>query len=87
MVMLGMCEQKERSNAPWWVAPSSPTMPAWLHKNTTGSFCGQMLAGVLTTLLPARIVLSGFMALNAISALFIIGGNRKHVKAIYNHDQ
>lgn len=55
--------------------------------NTTGSFCGQMLAGVLTTLLPARYVLSGFMVINAVSALLVIGGNRRHIKPIYNHDQ
>ena len=55
--------------------------------NTTGSFCGQLLAGALTTLLPARYVLSGFMLVNAVSAILIIGGNRKRVKEIYNHDQ
>jgi uncharacterized membrane protein len=36
---------------------------------------------------PARYVLSGFMVLNAVSALVIIGGNHQHVKKIYNHDQ
>lgn len=55
--------------------------------NTTGSFCGQLLAGALTVVFPARYVLSGFMVLNAVSALVIIGGNRQHVKKIYNHDQ
>lgn len=55
--------------------------------NTTGSFCGQMLAGALTMLLPARYVLSGFMVINAAAALVVIGGNQRHIKRIYNHDQ
>ena len=55
--------------------------------NTTGSFAGELLAGALTAVLPVRGVLTGFMLVNAIAAVAIIGGSRKSVSAIYNRQQ
>lgn len=55
--------------------------------NTTGSLAGELLAGALTVVLPVRWVLTGFMTFNAVMAVLIIGGNRKHVQPIYNRQQ
>lgn len=51
---------------------------------TTGSLAGQMLAGAFTLIMPMRLVLTGFMLLNTLSAVVIIGGNKKEVSKIYN---
>lgn len=51
---------------------------------TFGLLAGQFLSGVLTVFVPERAVVSGFMVLNIIAAIGFIGGNRKHVKKIYN---
>jgi len=55
--------------------------------NTVGSLSGELLAGALASVLPARGVLSGFMTLCALSAVVFIGGNKKSVSAIYNRQQ
>ena len=36
---LGMQARKERSKAPWWVAPSAPTRPPRSMAKVTGRFC------------------------------------------------
>lgn len=52
--------------------------------NTSGLLLGELLAGVFTSMLPDRLVLSIFMVISAVSAAVIIGGNKKQVSAIYN---
>ena len=52
--------------------------------NTVGALLGQLLAGTLSEFLPTRMVLTCFMVFSAVSALVIIGGNKKHVVPIYN---
>lgn len=51
---------------------------------TIGTFAGEMLAGSFTLLFPARNVLTGFMLLNLVAALIIVGGNKKEISKIYN---
>lgn len=55
--------------------------------NTTGSLTGELLAGALAMVLPVRGVLAGFMLVTAVAAVILIGGNRRHVKEIYNRNQ
>ncbi len=55
--------------------------------NTVGSLAGQLLAGGLGTVLPARLVLLIFFGLNAAAALTFIGGGRRHVRPIFNLDR
>jgi len=55
--------------------------------NTTGSFFSELLAGVLTLVLDVRLVLCLFMMMNAAAAVFVIGGNAKHVAKIYNTEE
>lgn len=55
--------------------------------NTVGSFSGELIAGGLTMVLPARTVLTAFMLVNAAAAVLVIGGNRSHVRKIYNTQQ
>lgn len=45
---------------------------------------GELLAGLLTAVLPDRMVLSIFMFICAVAAITVIGGNKKQVSAIYN---
>ena len=52
--------------------------------NTAGSLSGELLAGALASLFPPRAVLAGFMFINLLAAVFIIGGKKKEVAAIYN---
>ncbi len=52
--------------------------------NTVGSLSGQLLAGTLSEFIPSRTVLTCFMVCEAVFALIIIGGNKKHVRPIYN---
>lgn len=49
-----------------------------------GLLGGQFLSGVLTALLPERVVISLFMSVNLFAALVLMGGQRKYVKPIYN---
>ncbi len=53
---------------------------------TIGMLVGEFLAGVLTLVVPERGVVSIFMAINLVSAIVIMGSNRKHVKKIYNRE-
>lgn len=55
--------------------------------STVGAFCGELLAGVLVTVIPMRAVLAAFMGITAVSAIVFIGGGRKHVSLIYNRQQ
>lgn len=51
---------------------------------TLGLLMGEFLSGVFTVIFPERAVVTGFMVLNFIAAIVLMGGNRKHVKPIYN---
>ena len=52
--------------------------------STGGSFAGELLAGALGLLMPAKYVLLAFMSLNVLAAVFVIGGGKKYVEPIYN---
>lgn len=51
---------------------------------TVGLLLGQFFSGVFTVFLPERAVVSGFMMLNLLAAVLVIGGNKKYVEKIYN---
>lgn len=51
---------------------------------TAGTLSGQLFSGILTLFLPERAVISGFMLLNFMAAILIMGRNGKSVKKIYN---
>lgn len=51
---------------------------------TVGMLLGQFTSGILTTFLPQRTVLTLFLTVNMFGAILIMGGNRAHVKPIYN---
>ena len=55
--------------------------------STAGALLGEVLAGVLTLLIPERVVLLAVMLLCALAAAVFIGGGRKHVAPIYNRSQ
>ena len=55
--------------------------------STAGALLGEVLAGVLTLLIPERVVLLAVMLLCALAAAVFIGGGRKHVALIYNRSQ
>ena len=55
--------------------------------STVGNFTGELAAGALAVVFSPRYVLSGFMFVCLLSAVFVIGGNRKAVSAIYNRDE
>ena len=52
--------------------------------NTFGMMLGQLVAGGLSVVLNERIIILGVMMINMLAAIFIMGGNRKHVSKIYN---
>ena len=54
---------------------------------TIGSLLGQLLAGLLTEIMPIRGVLSLFMGISGASAIIIMGRGRNEVKPIYNKRQ
>lgn len=54
--------------------------------STSGSLIAELLAGVLTLVLDQRAVLLIFELSTVVAALLIIGGNREHVKKIYNRN-
>ena len=54
---------------------------------TVGSLLGQLLAGLLTEIMPIRGVLSLFMGISGASAIIIMGRGRNEVKPIYNKRQ
>ena len=55
--------------------------------STAGALLGEVLAGVLTLLIPERVVLLAVMLLCAVAAAIFIGGGKKHVALIYNRSQ
>ena len=55
--------------------------------STAGALLGELLAGLLTLLVPERVVLLAVMLLCALAAVVVIGGGRKHVALIYNRNQ
>lgn len=54
--------------------------------STSGSLLAELLAGVLTLALDERAVLLLFELGTVAAAILIIGGNREHVKKIYNRN-
>lgn len=56
---------------------------AFFTITTIGSLLGQLSAGALIAFIPMRVALNMFMAISALSAVVIIGGGRKYVRAIY----
>ena len=59
---------------------------AFFMLNTLGALTGELLSGVLSEALPMRATLTVFMLFNGLSALIIIGGNKKHVAPLYNRN-
>ena len=59
----------------------------FLMLTTIGSLLGQLLAGMLTEIMPMRGVLSLFMGISGASAVIIMGRGRNAVKPIYNKKQ
>ena len=55
--------------------------------STAGALVGEVLAGVLTLVMPERVVLLSAMLVCALAAVVFIGGNREHVAHIYNRSQ
>jgi Na+/melibiose symporter-like transporter len=54
--------------------------------STSGSLIAELLAGVLTLVMDQRAVLLLFELASVVAAILIIGGNRDHVKKIYNRN-
>ena len=52
--------------------------------STSGALLGEVLAGVLSVVMPERVVLLSVMLLCALAAVVFIGGGREHVSYIYN---
>ena len=60
---------------------------AFFMLNTVGALTGELLSGLLSEVLPMRVTLTVFMLLfNGLSAIVIIGGNKKHVAPLYNRN-
>jgi len=59
---------------------------AFFMLNTVGTLSGELLAGVLSEHIPMRTTLMIFMLFSAVSALLIVGGNKKHIAPIYNRN-
>ena len=55
--------------------------------STAGALAGEVLAGLLTLIVPERIVLLIVMLLCALAAVIFIGGGRAHVAHIYNRSR
>lgn len=55
--------------------------------STIGALVGEFSAGVLTLLMPERIVLLSSMLLCAAAAIVFIGGGKTHVATIYNRSE
>lgn len=55
--------------------------------STVGSLSGTVLAGALSTVAAPRLVLLGFCAVEALSAILLIGARRAHIAPIYNRQQ
>lgn len=59
---------------------------AFFMLNTVGTLSGELVAGLLSEFIPMRATLTVFLLFSAVSALIIIGGNKKHVAPIYNRN-
>ena len=59
---------------------------AFLMLNTSGMLIGELTAGLLSEVVPLRLLLTCYMWLCVVAAVFLIGGNRKHVSLIYNRE-
>ncbi len=59
---------------------------AFLMLTTVGSLSGELLAGITMTVLPVRLTLTVFMAVNFLAAIFIVGGGGRHIRPIYNRE-
>ncbi|MBR3952245.1 MAG: MFS transporter [Oscillospiraceae bacterium] len=59
---------------------------AFFMLNTVGTLTGELLSGLLAEFIPMRATLTVFMLFSAVSALVIIGGNKKHIAPIYNRN-
>ena len=59
---------------------------AFFMLNTVGALTGNVLSGVLSEFIPMRATLMVFMLFNALSALVIIGCNKKHIAPLYNRN-
>lgn len=59
---------------------------AFLMLNTIGMLIGELTAGLLSEVVPLRLLLTCYMGLCVVAAVFLIGGNRKHVSLIYNRE-
>lgn len=59
---------------------------AFLMLNTIGMLIGELTAGLLSEVVPLRLLLTCYMRLCVVAAVFLIGGNRKHVSLIYNRE-
>ena len=57
---------------------------AFLMLSTIGMLIGELTAGLLSEVVPLRLLLTCYMWLCVVAAVFLIGGNRKHVSLIYN---
>ena len=58
----------------------------FLMMSTVGSLSGELLAGVLVSVLPVRVSLSVFMGISLLAAIILLGGGRKHIAPLYNRD-
>ncbi len=59
---------------------------AFLMLSTIGMLIGELTAGLLSEVVPLRLLLTCYMWLCVVAAVFLIGGNRKHVSLIYNRE-
>ena len=59
---------------------------AFLMLSTIGMLIGELTAGLLSEVVPLRLLLTCYMRLCVVAAVFLIGGNRKHVSLIYNRE-
>ncbi len=55
--------------------------------STVGALVGEFAAGLMTVVLPERIILLAAMLLCAVAAVVFIGGGRRYVEVIYNRNQ
>ena len=57
---------------------------AFVMLNHVGMLTAELLAGALGTVYDQRHVITGFLLLNALAAVVVIGGSRREVEKIYN---
>ena len=59
---------------------------AFFMLNTVGTLSGELISGILSEYIPMRTTLMIFMLFSAVSALIIVGGNKRHIAPIYNRN-